>query len=197
VGLRNPGPEYEGSRHNVGGEVVRRLAGEEGSAFRRAPRRIRAEVALADLPGGRAVLGVPATFMNESGRAVIPLLHYYKVPAGRLVLVHDDIDLPFGKLRFHFGRGTGGHNGVVSVVEALGSDAIWRLKVGVGRPPGRMDPADFVLHRFSDRERPGVDLLVVEGATVLRTFAAAGGERARQYAGEATARLGIGEREPL
>jgi PTH1 family peptidyl-tRNA hydrolase len=197
VGLRNPGPEYEGSRHNVGGEVVRRLAGEEGSTFRRAPRRIRAEVAVADLPGGRAVLAAPSTFMNESGRAVVPLLHYYKVAVDRLVLVHDDIDLPFGKLRFHFGRGSGGHNGVASVVEALGSDALWRLKVGVGRPPGRMDPADFVLYRFTGQERPDVDLLVVEGAAVLRTFAAAGGERARQYAGEAAARLGIGERGPL
>ena len=143
------------------------------------------------------MLAMPATFVNESGRAVVPLLHYYKVGVGRLVLVHDDIDLPFGKLRFHFGRGTGGHNGVASVVEALGSDSLWRLKVGVGRPPGRMDPADFVLRRFTVRERSDVDLLVVEGAAVLRTFAAAGGERARQYAGEAASRLGIGEPGPL
>jgi PTH1 family peptidyl-tRNA hydrolase len=196
VGLANPGPEYEGSRHNVGAEVVRRLAFEEGAEFRRAPRRIRAEVAAADLPGGRAVLAVPSTFMNESGRAVSPLLRYYQVPVERLVLVHDDIDLPFGKLRFHFGRGTGGHNGVASVVSALGSVALWRLKVGVGRPPGRMDPADFVLRRFYPRERPDVALLVAEGAAVLRTFAASGGDRARQHAGDAAARLGIGEAEP-
>ena len=134
--------------------MVRRLASEEGVEFRRAPRRMRAEVAAADLPGGRAVLAIPATFMNESGRAVAPLLHYYKVPVERLVLVHDDIDLPFGKLRFHFGRGTGGHNGVASVVGALGSVALWRLKVGVGRPPGRMDPADFVLRPLPVKAAP-------------------------------------------
>jgi PTH1 family peptidyl-tRNA hydrolase len=197
VGLRNPGPGYEGSRHNVGAEVVARLAADQGSAFRRAPHWIRARVAAADLPGGRALLAVPTTFMNESGRGVVPLLHYYKVPVDRLVLVHDDIDLPFGKLRFHFGRGTGGHNGVASVVEALGSDSVWRLKVGVGRPPGRMDPADFVLQRFSEQERPDVDRLVAAGADVLRTFAAAGGEKARQEAGEVSARLGIGRPEPL
>jgi PTH1 family peptidyl-tRNA hydrolase len=196
VGLGNPGPEYEGSRHNVGGEVVRRLAREQETAFRRAPRRIKAEVALADLSGGRAVLAVPTVFMNESGRAVVPLVHYYNVPIPRLVLVHDDIDLPFGKLRFHFGRGTGGHNGVASVVAGLGSVTLWRLKLGVGRPPGRMDPADFVLRRFYERERPDVDLLVVEAAAVLRTFAGAGGEAARQYAGDATSRLGFGGEEP-
>ena len=158
---------------------------------------MKAEVAAADLPGGRAVLAVPFTFMNESGRAVGPLLRYYKVPVERLVLAHDDIDLPFGKLRFHFGRGTGGHNGVASVVAGLGSVSLWRLKVGVGRPPGRMDTADFVLRRFYQRERPDVDLLVAEGAAVLRTFAAAGGEKARQAAGDATARLGIGDPEPM
>lgn len=195
MGLRNPGPEYEGSRHNVGAEVVGRLASEATAEFRRAPRCIRARLAVLDLPGGRAFLAVPTTFMNESGRGVAPLLRYYKVPLDRLVLVHDDIDLPFGKLRFHHGRGTGGHNGVASVVQALGSDSLWRLKVGVGRPPGRMDPAAFVLQRFSAEERPDVDSLVVAGAEVLRVFAAAGGDKARQEAGEATARLGISRPE--
>lgn len=126
----------------------------------------------------------------------MPLLHYYKVAVEDLVLIHDDIDLPFGKLRFHFGRGTGGHNGVASVVRALGSESLWRLKIGVGRPPGRMDPAAFVLQRFSDRERPDVDRMVAAGPAVLRTFAAAGGEQARQEAGEASARLGITPPEP-
>lgn len=195
MGLRNPGPEYEGSRHNVGAEVVGRLASEAGAEFRRAPRCIHARVATLDLPGGRAFLAAPTTFMNESGRGVVPLLRFYKVPVGRLVLVHDDIDLPFGKLRLHFGRGTGGHNGVASVVQALGSDSLWRLKVGVGRPPGRMDPAAFVLQRFSQEERPDVDRLVVAGAEVLRVFAASGGDQARQEAGQASARLGIGRPE--
>lgn len=164
--------------------------------FKRAPQRIRAEVASVDLAGRRTVLVLPVTFMNESGSAVAPLARYYKVPTEGIVLVHDDIDLPFGKLRFHHGRGTGGHNGVASVVRSLGSPALWRLKVGVGRPPGRMDPADFVLRRFYDRERPDVDLLVAEAADVLRTFGSAGGDAARQRAGEAAGRLGIGPPEP-
>lgn len=191
MGLRNPGPEHEGSRHNVGAEVVACLAAEEGSSFRRAPRLIKARVAHADLPGGRVWLGLPSTFMNQSGRGVVPLMRYFKVGVEDLVLIHDDIDLPFGRLRFHFGRGTGGHNGVASVVQALGSESLWRLKIGVGRPPGRMDPAAFVLQRFSNRERPDVDRMVVAAAAVLRTFAAAGGEQARQEAGDASARLGI------
>ena len=149
-----------------------------------------------DLGGRRAILILPATFMNESGQAVGPLVRYYKVGTENVVLVHDDIDLPFGKLRFHFGRGTGGHNGVASVVRALSDLDVWRLKFGVGRPPGRMDPADFVLRHFYDRERADVDLLVPEAAEVLRIFGAEGEEAARQRAGEAARRLGIGGIEP-
>jgi len=195
--LRNPGPDYAGTRHNVGAEVVQRLADEEGANFKKAPRRIRAETAVSDLEGGRAVLVLPVTFMNEAGDAVAPLASYYKVPAEQIVLVHDDIDLPFGKLRFQSARGTGGHNGVASVMRSLGSTEVWRLKVGVGRPPGRMDPADFVLRHFYDRERPDVDLLVVAAAGVLRSFAAKGGAEARQQAGEAAGRLGLGGQEPI
>ncbi len=192
IGLGNPGPDYEGSRHNVGAEVVLRLADRLRATFKRAPRRIRAEIAIAELGAGRAILALPITFMNESGQAVSPLARFYKVEGDGLVLVHDDIDLPFGKLRFQFGRGSGGHNGVESVVKSIGTEAIWRLKVGMGRPPGSMDPADFVLHRFSKSERTDVDLLVMAGASVLEIFAASGGEAARQEAGEATGRLGIG-----
>lgn len=189
VGLRNPGAAYEGTRHNVGGEVVEALAG--GASFKRAPKRIVAEILETDIAGRRAVLAIPMTFMNESGGPVSGLVKYFKVDEAGLVLVHDDIDLPFGKLRFQSGRGSGGHNGVASVMRSLGSQEVWRLKVGVGRPPGRMDPADFVLRPFSAKERSDVDLLVAEGATVLRTFIAGGGEQARQAAGEATRRLGI------
>ena len=177
--------------------MVLRLAEEEDVGFKRAPRRMRAEAAVVDLEGGRAVLVLPVTFMNEAGQAVVPLAQYYKVPAERIVLVHDDIDLPFGKLRFQFARGTGGHNGVASVMRSLGSTEVWRLKVGVGRPPGRMDPADFVLRHFYERERADADLLVVAGAEVLRSFAAKGGEEARQQAGDAPGRMGLGGQEPI
>jgi PTH1 family peptidyl-tRNA hydrolase len=137
------------------------------------------------------VLVLPTTFMNESGQAVAPLASYFDVAAERIVLVHDDIDLPFGRLRFHFGRGTGGHNGVTSVVRSLGSTDVWRLKFGVGRPPGRMDPADFVLRRFTTAEQTDVDLLVGEAADVVHSFASHGGDTARQRAGEASGRLGL------
>ncbi len=122
--------------------------------------------------------------MNDSGTAVAPLLRYYKQPPERLVLVHDDIDLPFGRLRFHQGRGTGGHRGVDSVARSLGSLGFSRLKVGVGRPPGSMDPADFVLRRFSQEERAEVDLLVEDGADALESLVQQGMQAAVQRAGE-------------
>jgi PTH1 family peptidyl-tRNA hydrolase len=191
VGLRNPGPNYEGSRHNVGAEVVEVLAA--GSVFKRAPRRILAELVTVDVGGRRAVLAMTISFMNESGGPVSGLVKYYKTAPGDLVLVHDDIDLPFGKVRFHGGRGSGGHNGVSSVIRSLGSREVWRLKIGVGRPPGRMDPADFVLRRFTNAERPDIDLVVPAAAGVLRTYLTAGADAARQEAGDATTRLGIAE----
>lgn len=172
---------------------MRTLAERIGGTFKRAPRRIPAEVVQTALGGEPTVLALPTTFMNESGHAVRRLAKYYK--AGRLVLVHDDIDLPFGKLRLHFGRGTGGHNGVASVVRSIGDNGMWRLKVGVGRPPGRIDPADFVLRRFGKRERADMDLLVVEAADVLRSFGEEGEAKARQQAGEAHGRL-FGDRGP-
>jgi PTH1 family peptidyl-tRNA hydrolase len=176
--------------------VVSRLAAEEQAGFKRAPKGISAEITTVDLAGGRAVLALPFTFMNEAGLAIAPLARYYKVPPDQIVLVHDDIDLPFGRLRFQYARGTGGHNGVASVMRSLGSAEVWRLKVGVGRPPGRIDPADFVLRHFYDHERDDVDLLVVAGAEVLRSFADEGGDEARQQAGEITGRLGLGGHEP-
>jgi len=185
AGLRNPGAKYDGSRHNVGAEVVDTIANRSGIGFKRARQSIRAEVAelrLGDVP---VVLAKPTCFMNESGQAVKPLLRYFSVPVGRLVVVHDDIDLLFSRLRIQFDRGAGGNNGVRSVVDTLGTRAFWRLKCGVGRPPGSMDPADYVLRRFSAKERPDVDLMVQYGADVLEVFAAAGGEAAAQAAGEA------------
>lgn len=192
--MRNPGPQYQGTRHNVGERVVRLLAGD--AAFTRAPRRIAAEVAEITLGSRPAVLALPATFMNESGRPVSSLVAYFKLPATHVVLVHDDIDLPFGKLRFHHGRGAGGHNGVASVMQTLGSREVWRMKLGVGRPPGHQDPADFVLDRFPKRQHDDVDLMVGAAADVLVVFGTGGGEAATQAAGDATARLGINAEEP-
>lgn len=122
--------------------------------------------------------------MNNAGQAVAPLVRYFKVDAGDLLVIHDDIDLPFGKLRAHAGRGPGGHNGVRSVSQSLGTREFWRLKLGVGRPPGRRDPATFVLERFTTRERREVDLMVQLAADLAEVFVAEGGEATRQQAGE-------------
>ncbi|MBI5156960.1 MAG: aminoacyl-tRNA hydrolase [Acidimicrobiia bacterium] len=195
MGLRNPGPDYHGTRHNVGEVVVRALA--DRASFKRAPRRIAAEIAEVDLGGRTTVIALPTTFMNESGGPVSSLVSYFKVRLSSVVLVHDDIDLPFGKLRFHAGRGAGGHNGVASVMRSLGSREVWRMKVGVGRPPGRQEPADFVLERFPRRQHDDVTLMVGAAVDVVRCFATDGGEAAQQAAGDATARLGIaGDAEP-
>ena len=195
MGLRNPGPDYHGTRHNIGEVVARDLVG--GASFKRAPRRIRAEITEIDLGGRGAVVALPTTFMNESGGPVAGLVSYFKVRLASVVLIHDDIDLPFGKLRFHSGRGAGGHNGVASVMQSLGSREVWRMKFGVGRPPGRQEPADFVLERFPKRQYDDVALMVGASVEVLHTFGASGGEAAMQSAGDATARLGIaGETGP-
>ena len=133
--------------------------------------------------GVRVVLAVPTRFMNESGQAVAPLVRYFRAELPQLLVVHDDIDLPFAKMRLQFDRGSGGNNGANSVIRALGSQEFWRLKCGVGRPPGRMDPADFVLRRFTRKEQPEIDLMVQWAADVVERFVVEGGEAAQQLTG--------------
>lgn len=170
-GLRNPGPEYELTRHNVGFEVVQAVAADRGERFGKGPSRSRCETAELRLDGERVVLAAPITYMNESGRAVRALTEYFDILGEELLVVHDDIDLPFGRLRIQQGGGTGGHNGLRSIEKALGHREFIRLKVGVGRPPGRMDPADFVLRRFTRAERAEVDLMVADAAAVVEDWA--------------------------
>ncbi len=187
VGLRNPGPGYEGTRHNVGGDIVAALADRYGGKWKKARLGVRAEAAEVRVGSGKAVLARPRTFMNDSGQAIAPLLRYYRTGLDELLVVHDDIDLPFGKLRMQEGRGAGGHNGVASLIKSLRSPDFWRLKFGVGRPPGTQDPADYVLKRFSSSEQPEVDVLVQVAADVVEIYLADGPEEARQRAGELTA----------
>jgi PTH1 family peptidyl-tRNA hydrolase len=169
--------------------VIVRAAGDV--RFKRGPKRISAQVAELSVGGTPVALALPTTFMNESGGPVSGLVKYWSLEPEQLCVVHDDIDLPFGRIRCQFDRGPGGHNGVASIVRSLRSRGFWRLKIGVGRPPGRMDPADYVLRRFAASERGDVESMVVEAADVLRVFAESGGEAAQQEAGEATRRLGI------
>ncbi|HEX6302213.1 MAG TPA: aminoacyl-tRNA hydrolase [Acidimicrobiia bacterium] len=170
VGLRNPGADYEGTRHNVGSEVVTRLLERLGESPGRAPSRISGLTAQTGIGDDRTLFLLPLTFMNESGRVVRSVLDYYKVAPEDLLVVHDDIDLPFGRLRLQVGRGSGGHNGIRSVESTLGTQDFSRLKLGVGRPPGSQDPADYVLRRFSRSERPDVDVMVEDAADVVERW---------------------------
>ncbi len=164
VGLRNPGSEYQGTRHNLGYEVLAVLAGRLDAKLKRGPLRVRSEVAT--VPGRDLVLASPNTFMNDSGRAVGSLRSYYKVVPEDLLVLHDDIDLAFGRLRLQKAGGSGGHNGIRSLESHLGTKDFWRLKLGVGRPPGNQDPAAHVLKRFTKDERAEVDLMIEDAADV-------------------------------
>jgi PTH1 family peptidyl-tRNA hydrolase len=159
VGLGNPGPEYAETRHNVGVRVVELLAARAGGG-RFAKHKANADVLEGRLAGRRAVFAVPRTFMNVSGGPVAGLLRYYGVEPADLVVVHDDLDLGFGVVRLKQGGGEGGHNGLRSISGSIGTKDYLRVRFGIGRPPGRQDPADFVLKRFSGAERKELEFAV-------------------------------------
>ena len=178
VGLGNPGPAYAGHRHNVGYLVADVLAERMGSSFR-AHKSGRAEVVEGRLgaPGAdvpRVVLARPRSYMNESGGVVSTLAKFYKVPAERIVAVHDELDIPFGALRIKLGGGDNGHNGLRSVRTSLGTGDFYRVRLGIGRPPGRQDVADFVLSGYSSTERKELPVLVVEAADAVESLVADG-----------------------
>ncbi|MDP8978037.1 MAG: aminoacyl-tRNA hydrolase [Actinomycetota bacterium] len=160
VGLGNPEREYGGTRHNVGADAVRALAARLGGRLRAH----RAGALVADLverPGGTPLsLVVPTGYMNESGGPVQRVAAFYRLPPERLVVVHDDLDLALATLRLKRGGGTAGHNGLADIRRRLGTGDFYRVRLGIGRPPGRMDPADYVLRRFPARDREAVDLAV-------------------------------------
>lgn len=156
VGLGNPGSRYEVTRHNAGRLVLDVLADRTGGArFSRAPRADAdvSEVRFGPLPGRRVVLARPRSYMNTSGGPVAGLVGYYRVELSQVLVVHDELDLPAGLVRLKVGGGDGGHNGLKSIRASLGTGATTRVRVGIGRPPGRMDAADYVLHEFSAAER--------------------------------------------
>lgn len=170
VGLRNPGPDYDGTRHNVGAEVVQLVVERSGESPGRAPSRISGMITQVGVGADRSLFLLPYTYMNQSGDPVRATLDYFKVVPGDLLVVHDDIDLPFGRLRLQVAGGSGGHNGIRSVERALGTKEFSRLKVGVGRPPGSQEPSTYVLHQFSKQERPEVDLMVNDAADVVERW---------------------------
>ena len=158
VGLGNPGPSYAGNRHNAGFFVLDLLADRMDSRFK--AHRGRVDVVQGRLAGRRVVLTKPKSYMNESGGPVASLRGFFKVPVERIIVVHDELDLPFGGLRLKRGGGDGGHNGLKSLSTALGSKDYLRVRFGIGRPPGRQDPADYVLKDFSTTERRELPFLV-------------------------------------
>ena len=185
VGLGNPGPSYAGHRHNIGAMVVAELAARAGASLRsHKARAVAAEVRIGTLPGGapgpRAVIATPLSYMNESGGAVAGLMSFYKVPSTNLIVIHDELDIPFADVRLKLGGGEGGHNGLRSVTKSVGTRDYLRVRVGIGRPPGRMDPADYVLHDFSGSERSEVPLLISDAADALERLVAEGLAAAQQ-----------------
>jgi PTH1 family peptidyl-tRNA hydrolase len=151
VGLGNPGPRYADNRHNVGFRVVEALAEAHRLDFSRTEHD--AETAHGTIHGERVVLAKPQTWMNDSGKAVGPLARFYKIPPEHILVVYDDLDIPLGTIRFRTEGSSGGHRGVRSIIRQVSIEDFHRLRVGIGRPPGRMDPAAYVLQDFSEDER--------------------------------------------
>ena len=186
VGLGNPGDRYARNRHNVGHMVIDVLAGRTGS--RLSGHRARAQAAEARLgvlpggaPGPRVILAEPACYMNLSGGPVKALARFYGIdPTARLLVIHDELDLPAHQLRLKRGGGEGGHNGLRSISQALGTRDYARLRVGVGRPPGRQDAADFVLSDFPARERDALAVTLEQAADVVEDVVTRGFEGAQQ-----------------
>jgi PTH1 family peptidyl-tRNA hydrolase len=176
VGLGNPGPRYEGTRHNVGREAVEALGRRHGIAL--GATRSQSRYGLGRLAEVKVGLVLPLTFMNLSGQAVAPLARFFQVPPEAVLLVYDDLDLPLGALRLRAGGGSGGHRGVESVCASLGTSAVPRLRLGIGRPPPGWDAADYVLARFSPTERPLADEMVERAADGVEWTIAEGLERA-------------------
>ncbi len=184
VGLGNPGKEYAGNRHNVGFRIVDLVADRIGLKFGRHRKAVAAaaEGRLGLGLGGvasRLVLAKPLTYMNLSGGPVAALTRYYKVPADRLLVVYDELDLPYGVLRAKQGGGEGGHNGLRSISRSLSTKDYLRVRFGIGRPPGRQDPADFVLCDFTATERKELEYLVDRAADLVEAVVARGLEWAQ------------------
>ncbi len=162
AGLGNPGEEYTGNRHNVGYMVLEELGRRLGVVFRQT----KMHALVADVIGdnSRLLLVKPLTFMNMSGRSIRTMRALFNVPLENILVVHDDLDLPFGEVRLKDGGGSAGHKGVQSVIEELGGEGFRRVRIGIGRPPGRQDPADFVLKDFKKKERDDLDFVISEAA---------------------------------
>ena len=168
VGLGNPGAQYDGTRHNAGFYFLDYLAGRFDISFSES--KWQAVIAKTSRWQKKFLLMKPETFMNRSGDAVAPLAHFFKIEKEKIIVIHDDIDVPFGRIKAVSGGGAGGHNGIRSIIEKLGTDAFSRIKIGVGRPVGPIPPDRFVLSRFSEDERVALDERMPDIEEGLRMF---------------------------
>jgi peptidyl-tRNA hydrolase, PTH1 family len=178
VGLGNPGPRYETTRHNLGFLVADILADRIGSGFK-AHKRSGAEVTTGRLGGRSVVLAKPRVYMNESGRQVGPLANFYSIAPADVIAIHDELDIDFGRIRLKLGGGEGGHNGLRSVATALGTKDFQRVRIGIGRPPGRKDPAAYVLENFTSAERREVGTICEQAADATELLIQLGVEAAQ------------------
>lgn len=165
VGLGNPGPDYAATRHNIGQMVLDQLAQEVGGNFKKHSK-ARAQVleGRLGLGGPRVVLAKPLTYMNLSGGPVSALANFYGLAPEEIIVVHDELDIPFDSVKLKIGGGEGGHNGLRDISKALGTKDYYRVRTGIGRPPGRMDTADFVLKPFSTAEKKDLPFLISNAA---------------------------------
>ena len=184
VGLGNPGDRYSGNRHNVGAMVVAELARRYAVSLRAHRSRCSAAQVRLGMPAGRpgppAVIAVPHSYMNESGGPVKALLAFYGAGPDRLVVVHDELDIDAGSVRLKLDGGEGGHNGLRSISRALGTREYTRVRVGIGRPPGRMEAADYVLRDFSSSERADLPFTLDDAADAVELLAQEGLTAAQQ-----------------
>ena len=179
VGLGNPGPQYAANRHNAGFMVVDVLAARMGGRFK--AHKHRADAVQGRLGATRAILIKPKTYMNESGGPVAALRSFFSVPIAQVIVVHDELDLDAGVVRVKFGGGDNGHNGLRSVTKSLGSKDYLRVRLGVGRPPGQMDPADYVLRDVPAAQREELRLQVEVAADVVESLVSRGLEATQNY----------------
>lgn len=181
VGLGNPGARYAGNRHNVGAHVIADLAARARTGLSAHKGGLSAARVHVPGPGGiPAILAVPTNYMNVSGPPVREIANFYKIPPERIVVVHDELDIDFALVRLKKGGGEGGHNGLRSITASLGTKDYHRVRVGIGRPPGRMDPADYVLRDFTAAEKPEIAVTVAEAGDAVELLLTEGLAAAQQ-----------------
>ena len=171
VGLGNPGPDYASNRHNVGQMVLAELADRVSASFKNQKTNSMVAEGRTGLGGPRLILAKPNSFMNLSGGPVAALLRFYNLEPSRLIVVHDELDIPFDRIKLKFGGGHGGHNGLRDIVSAIGTGDFTRVRIGIGRPPGRQSAADFVLRDFASSERVVLPNVLTDAADAVESIA--------------------------